>query len=264
MSARRKAWAFFRRDFLNDLSYRLSFVLEVLNIALTLGSFYFLSKLLGNRVSGGYAPFPFILIGMAVNGYMTTALYCFAQSIRGNQQMGVLKAVLATNLSPGAFVLLSSLYPLFRAALDALLYLAGGVLLGLSLERINIPSALVVFALSVAAFSSIGILSATFTLVLKRGDPFLWLFGGLSWLLGGVFYPLDVLPPVLRAASQWLPITHALAAMRMAVLEGATLTALAPQLQALAAFSLIGLPLGVGLFYSGLRWTRATGSLGHF
>jgi ABC-2 type transport system permease protein len=262
MSAR-KAWAFFQRDFRNDLSYRLSFILEVLNIALTLGSFYFLSTLLGEGVSGGYAPFAFILIGMAVNGYMNTSLYCFAQSIRGNQQMGVLKAVLATRLSPGGFIFFSSLYPLFRAALDALLYLAGGFLLGLSLDRINVVSALVVFLLSVMAFSSVGILSATFTLVLKRGDPLLWFFGGLSWLLGGVFYPLDVLPPPLRAAAQALPITHALSAMRMAVLEGASLAALLPQLQALSLFAVIGLPLSLALFHSGLKWTRTSGSLGH-
>ena len=31
--------------------------------------------------------------------------------------------------------------------------------------------------LSLLAFSSIGIMSATFTLVFKRGDPLLWLFG---------------------------------------------------------------------------------------
>ncbi|MBI2818961.1 MAG: ABC transporter permease [Acidobacteria bacterium] len=264
MPASLKAWAFFRRDFRNDISYRLSFIFEILNIVLTLASFYFLSKLLGERVSGRYAPFPFLLLGMAVNGYMTTALYCFSQSIRGNQQMGVLKAVLATPVSPLEFVWFSSLYPLFRAALDALVYLAGGVLLGLSLGQMNLVSALVLFVLSVLAFACIGILSATFTLLFKKGDPLLWAIGGLSWLLGGVFYPLEVLPPLLRQAAALLPITHSLTGMRMAILEGASLAMLAPQIAALGLFAAIGLPVSLLLFLSGMRWTRTSGSLGHF
>ena len=72
------------------------------------------------------------------------------------------------------------------------------------------------------------------------------------------------LPPLLRALAQWLPITHALAGMRRAVLEGASVGALAPQLQALALFAIIGLPLSIFLFYAGMKWTRTAGSLGHF
>ena len=264
MAASLKAWAFFRRDFRNDVSYRLSFILEIMNIILTLASFYFLSKLFGERVAGRYAPFPFLLLGMAVNGYMTTALYCFSQSIRGSQQMGVLKAVLATPVSPLGFVFYSSLYPLFRAAVDGAVYLAGGVALGLSLANMNLLSALVLFVLSVLAFASIGILSATFALVFKKGDPLLWVFGGLSWLLGGVFYPLEVLPPLLQQAAALLPITHALTGMRMAILEGASLSLLAPQIGALALFAALGLPLSLVLFQAGMRWTRTSGSLGHF
>ena len=65
--------------------------------------------------------------------------------------------------------------------------------------------------------------SAAFTLALKRGDPLLWLSGGLSWLLGGVFFPTDMLPGGLRQAALVLPITHALEALRATLLGDATL-----------------------------------------
>ncbi|OFV95340.1 MAG: hypothetical protein A3F68_12345 [Acidobacteria bacterium RIFCSPLOWO2_12_FULL_54_10] len=80
---------------------------------------------------------------------------------------------------------------------------------------------------------------------------------GVSWLLGGVFYPLEVLRPLL-------PITHALTGMRMAILEGAPLSLLAPQIGALALFAALGLPLSLWLFQAGMHWTRTSGSLGHF
>jgi ABC-2 type transport system permease protein len=135
---------------------------------------------------------------MAVNGYMSTSLACYANSIRGGHPLGTLKMVLATPTSPLQFIFLSSLYPIVRAVVDASLYLAAGSLLGLSTANANYPGVVLIFVFSELAFSSIGILSATFTLVFKRGDPLLWLFGGLSWLLGGVYYPIDILPRILR------------------------------------------------------------------
>jgi len=259
-----KAWAFFKRDLITDLSYKLSFAFQVVDILVSIGAFYFLARILGKGAYRGYEPFPFILVGMAVNGYMTTSLVCFAQAIRGNQPLGTLKMVLVTPTSPVAFVLFSSLYPFVRAALDAVFYLLAGTMFGLSLGRVNLLAVLLIFLLSVAAFSSIGILSATFTLVFKRGDPFLWLFGGLSWLLGGVFYTLEVLPRFLQHAGQLLPITHALVGMRAALLHNASILELLPQIGVLGLFALVGLPLSLLAFHLGVRWARITGTLSHF
>jgi ABC-2 type transport system permease protein len=259
-----KAWAFLKMGLLTDVSYKLSFAFHALDILLSILAFYFLARLLGETAPQGYASFPFILIGMAVNGYMTTSLACFAQGIRGDQLMGTLKATLATRTSPLALILLSSLYPLVRATVDAGLYLLGGLLFGLSLGGANVPAALLFFLVSLIAFSSIGIFSATFTVVFKRGDPLLWLFGSLSWLLGGVFYPLEVLPPFLQRIAQLLPITHALEGMRAALLSDSAVIELLPQIEALALFGLVGLPVSLIGFSLGVRWARVTGTLSHY
>jgi ABC-2 type transport system permease protein len=259
-----KAWAFFKRDLLVDLSYKLTFALDAVDIMVSIAAFYFLARLLGAAAFQRYEPFSFILIGLAVNGYMTTSMVCFAQAIKGNQPLGTLKAALATPTSPAAFVLLSSVYPFFRSAVEAGLYLLGGVLLGVPLARVNVPAVLAVFVLSVLAFSSIGILSATFTVVFKRGDPLLLLFGALSWALGGVFYPLNVLPRFLQHAAKLLPITHALEGMRAAMLGAASMADLLPQLAVLGLFGLVGLPLSLLGFCLGVRWAKVTGTLSHF
>ena len=154
MQAIWKAWVFLKLGLLTDISYKLSFAFQVVDILLGIAAFYFLARLLGERTPQGYASFPFILVGMAVNGYMTTSMVCFAQGIRGDQLMGTLKAMLATRTSPLALILLSSLYPLVRATVDAGLYLLGGMLFGLSLGQANIPAALLFFLISLIAFSS--------------------------------------------------------------------------------------------------------------
>ena len=214
-----KARAFFLRDLRMDLSYRISFLLEAANVLIMVGAFYFLSKLMGGQISGRYQPFPFLLLGLAVNSYLTTALYCFSQGVRGSQGPGVIKSVLGAPISEDEFLLYSSAYPVFRAAVDGMVYLGGGILLGLPVERMNLLAVLVLFILSVAAHAGIGIISAAFTLLFKRGDPVVWVMGGISWLLGGVFYPLEVLPQWMQHAAALLPLSHALRGTRAAVLE---------------------------------------------
>jgi ABC-2 type transport system permease protein len=172
--------------------------------------------------------------------------------------------VLSTPTSPLDFIFLTSLYPVARAAFDAGIYLFCGVLLGMPLSSANFPAAILVFLLSELAFGSIGILAATFTLVFKRGDPILWLFGGLSWLIGGVFYPVDVLPRILRIAAQLLPVTHALEGMRAALLRHASIHALLPQIEALGLFTLVSLPVSLAAFLWAIRWAKTTGTLSHF
>jgi ABC-2 type transport system permease protein len=258
-----KAWAFFKRDLLVDLSYKLSFALEGIHILVTIAAFFFLAGLLDARTLEGYDSFAFILIGLAVNAYMTTCLVCFTQVVRVSQLSGTLKAVLVTPTSPTQFLAFSSLYPLARATVDALVYGAGGLAFGLSIARVNPLPAMLVFVASVLAFSSIGMISAAFIVIFKRGDPLLWLFGSGSWLLGGVMYPTDVLPDWLQPLAEFLPITHALRGLRAALLADASLATVSSDLAVLTVFAAVGLPASVAIFEFGLRRARITGTLAH-
>ena len=263
MTALRKALAFLRRDLATDLSYKVSFTLEGVDIMIGIAAFFFFSRLLGDRPQG-YDPFAFLLVGIAVNGALSTSLACFADGIQSDQSAGTLKTMLVTPTSPQSPIVLSSLYPLARSSLDAFIYIIGGALFGLSFTGANLVGSLVVFVLSLLAFASLGVASAAFTLVLKRGDPLLWLSGALSWLLGGVFFPVDMLPDGLRQAAQVLPITHALEAIRATLLAGAGLADVVPHLAVLAGFAVIGLPLTMMLFATAVRWGKRTGTLGHY
>lgn len=258
-----KAWSFFKRDCRIDLSYRFSFALEAVHILLAIAAYYFLAAQLGANSLGGYPSFPFILVGLTVNAYMTTCFVCFAQEIRGGQLTGTLKAVLTTPTSPAEFLACSSAYPFARATLDVLLYAAGGLIFGSSFAAGNLAAAALLFAASILAFAGIGLMSATLTLLFKRGDPLLWLFGSGSWLLGGVLYPTSVLPGPLRGAAELLPITHALRGLRAALLANAAVADIVPQLVALLAFTVVALPLSLAAFHLALQRAKIAGTVGH-
>ena len=258
-----KAWVFFKRDLATDLSYRFSFALEAIHIVIAVAAFYFVATLLGEKKLDGYDSFPFILVGLTVNAYMTTCFVCFAQAIRGSQLTGTLKAVLTTSTSPTEFLVFSSGYPFVRATLDAIGYALGGLAFGLSLVHMNVIGTALIFVASILAFSSIGLISATFTLLFKRGDPLLWLFGSGSWLLGGVMYPNSVLPTALRGFAELLPITHALRGLRAVLLTGASVPDILPEVGALMLFAIVGLPVSLAAFEIGLQRAKIAGTLGH-
>ncbi len=97
----KKPLAFLHKDFINESSYKFSFVTQVFGIFIIALSFFFLSKLLGHTASpylksygGDY--FSFVLIGIALANYLQLSLRSFSTCIRNAQIMGTLEALLVT------------------------------------------------------------------------------------------------------------------------------------------------------------------------
>ena len=90
------------------------------------------------------------------------------------------------------------------------------------------------------------------------------IIGALSVFLSGVMYPVTVLPAWLRGAGVLLPLTHALAVLRGALLVGAGPGQLRSSLLALLVFASILAPVGVAVFAYALRRARIDGSLSHY
>lgn len=255
-----QARAFARRDFNTDLTYRLSFAIGVADAVFAVAAYYFLSGMIGSR-PGGYDAFAFILTGIVLNSAMSTALSCFAQAIREGQHAATLPLLVASPLGAGRLIALSSAYPVLRAAIEGMLFLGVGVALGLSLSSASPLGAAVVFTIAMAAFSSVGVLSAACIVVWKRGDPIPWLFGAASWLLGGVFYPVDQLPSWLQRLSRCLPMTYALDALRPALLGGLGFVDVLRRVLPLAACAAVLLPISLYAFTRAIDRARREGTL---
>ena len=86
----------------------------------------------------------------------------------------------------------------------------------------------------------------------------------LASLLGGVYYPITVLPDWLQLLSRLVPVTYALRAMRLALLQGAPFAELIPDILALAFFAVLFLPLSLVAFRYAVQRARVDGSLTHY
>jgi ABC-2 type transport system permease protein len=194
---------------------------------------------------------------------MNVGVNVIAGSVRGEQIGGTFELML---LSPTHLVVMLSSFPLWDyafATLTVLAYLSVGGALGMGFQHANLPVAMLSLVLSVASFTALGLSAASFTILLKSGNPLGWMIRVSSLLLSGVYYPVDVLPAGLRALAQVLPLTHALTLMRRSLLRGEGLATLWGELLVLLGLTLVLIVLGILACQVALFVARTDGSLSH-
>jgi ABC-2 type transport system permease protein len=278
MSETRKRWQrvlrqmaqFFHRDLLMARTYRIAFLFDLVSVLFGVASFYFLSRFVGSErlsrsLPAGTSYFSFAIIGLAFFDYLTVALNAFDSSLEEARQYRTLEALLVSEASLPVILAGSAIYPFVQTSLRTAVYLVWGVILfHLSLRRADWLGALLILLFSILAFMGLGIISASYQMLFKRGNPAKWLFLGLSALVGGMMYPVSVLPPALQWLARAIPVTYSLEGMRAALLNGAGLNRLWPQMTALAIFAVILLPISFLAFAWALRRTKINGTLTHF
>jgi len=261
--------AFLLRDFRESLTYKFSFVSSFVGILLSSATFYFVAKLVPSGTpslgpfGGDY--FSFAIVGVAFSSLLGMFQEGLPAVVRGAQVSGTLEALLVTPSSIPTVLFGSSLYSLLLQVFRTLLHL--GVALaffGMTFGRVNGPGVLSVSVLTVLCFLSVGILSASFILVYKTGSPFGWILGTVSGLLGGVVFPVALLPPWIRWVSSLLPVTYALDGMRKSLLASAGFAEVLPDIAALAVFNIILLPASLLAFRMAVRKAKKDGTLSHF
>jgi len=268
--ALRKLALLFRRDLAVARSYRAAFLIEIFQALFGSAGFYFLSRFvqspaLERSLPPGTTYFSFALVGIAFFDYLSVALSTFDTSLQEARRNGTLENLLVTQTSLPVILAGSSLYPFVLMSLRTAIYIGwGAVLFGFPLRGANWLGALLVLGASVLAFSGLGILSASYLLIFKRGNPVNWAILGLSSVAGGMMYPISVLPVWLRYVARLIPVTYSLEGMRAAILGHASMRELLPSLAGLLVFAAILLPVSFAIFSWALRRTKITGTLTHF
>lgn len=270
MLALRKVFAFFYKDLVNEASYRFAFVTQFFGMLFAALSFFFLSKLFGEAMVPSLAPyggdyFSFVLIGVAFASYLRVSMESFSNSIRNAQLLGTLEAMLLTQTEIPIIILSSSIYSYLMTSIRVIVFLGiGALFLGMKVGDGNFLGALILLILTVICFSSLGIISASFVMVLKKGDPLNWLFINVSWLLSGVYYPISILPDWAQKIARLLPLTYSLEGMRFALLKGYDTLHLLGYMLPLVGISILLLPVSILSFKFAINKARENGSLTHY
>jgi ABC-2 type transport system permease protein len=259
-----KIWAFLVRDFLSDLSYRFAFVLQLGGMFFAVAVFFYGSRMINPQTAGldGVEPFPWLLVGIAFQLYFSTALYSFAAKVRGEQVLGTLEAMLVSPTPTSVVIFSSTAWDFTWGGLRLVVYLVCAVFIfGVKLNVAS-PTALALgVALTLVSSAGIGMLSASFILYFKRGDPINFLLTMGTTFFGNVIFPSKLLPGPVQWVSEWLPMSWSLQVVRGALLRGATFGEMALPIGRLAVLTAVLVPLGLLGARVAIRKAKREGTL---
>jgi len=265
----REIWLFFWRDLSIARTYRTVFVLEAIEALFGAAMFYYVARFvdtpaLQNALPQGGSYFAFSLVGFIFLDYLNAALDTFDRGLEESRDTGTLEHLLITQTSLPVFVAGSAIYPFVATTLRIVIYVGwAAALFGFPLRAANWLAVLAVLLVALLAFSGLGILSASYLLIFKRGNPAKWFFLGVSSVAGGMLFPVSILPDWLQLVARLNPVTYALDAMRASLLGGANIGHLWRPLAVLLLFAAVLLPLSMSVFAWALRRTKITGTLTH-
>lgn len=265
-----KAYVFLKKGFVTATSYRLSFVLGLFSLFLSVAQMGFLAAFVANgqplpQLQGyGGSLLAYLMSGTVFMGFVSLALSSFQQTIRSEQQMGTLPYLLTSPSPMLSVLLLSSLWSLLWNLLTTAAVLGIATLVFDTTLTINVTALAATLLLTTLCLGGIGLVSAGIIVVTKQGDPISWMLTTVASFTSGVIFPVEVLPRWLQWVSQALPTTYALNALRKALLVGSGLGDLRADLMPLVWMALVTMPLGWLTFQWGYNRARERGSLADY
>jgi ABC-2 type transport system permease protein len=254
--------AVMRRDLHVYLSYRTRLLSQILTSLFSLTLFYSVSRLVHVTGFGSHnSYFGFVVVGISLIGVMYS---CFSipELVRQELIAGTFDRLLLSPFGAIRSVIAMTLFPmLYSFALSAVTLGLGCVIFGLSLHWATVPLAIPVLGLALLAFLPFGILFAALTVVVKQGNV------GTSWVIallsivGGLYFPVSLLPGWLQTIAKLQPFTAATDVLRHLLVNSSLGESPSGALLKLAGFAAVLLPTSLFLLSRAIRFGQRRGTI---
>ncbi|GAA1807028.1 ABC transporter permease [Luedemannella flava] len=204
-----------------------------------------------------------ILVGAAITAGLQDALTALTQRLQFAQERGTLETYLVEPVPWALIPMAMNIWRSLTGAMLACLMVFFGWLLGAPIRGENLPAALLILFLGIAACNAIGTLAASFLILFKRGEPVIMLYSLAAGVLGGTLFPISVLPDYVRWASYLVPHAYVISAERQLLMANPPHDALSPLMNGviLAVFVVVGFAIALYLFDRALNIARKWGIL---
>jgi ABC-2 type transport system permease protein len=251
------------RDYQIVNSYYRVWIFEILVGALSLVTYYFISKTFaGSNVAGLQgAPsyFDYAVVGVAITTVIAVAVASLGYQVREEQLMGTLEALTAQPVTSSELALgLAGYHFLFSIGRAAFYLAVAALVLGADFSQADWVGAAVGLIVTGIALTSLGIALGALVVVFKRVDAVGAVAAFGLGLLGGAFFPIEVLPGWLESIARVVPTRLAFDGVRAALYRG---EGWVDPILGLLAFGVLSLPVAVWLFGRTLAVSRRRGSL---
>jgi ABC-2 type transport system permease protein len=264
--AGRALLAILLRDYLVIRSYRGALTTDFAFGAVNVLIYYFISQTFEGAATSdlGGAPsyFDFAVVGLVVTMVVTAAATGLARRVREEQLTGTLELLAAQPIRTAELFAGLGALPFLLAGVRALIYLVlAALLLDLATSQASWIGLGAMLVAAGAAMSALGIIAGAVVLVVKRGEIILAALITAMGLVGGAFFPIEVLPSWLQPLGDVVPTRFAYDGLRAALFRGGGWE---DDALLLLAFASIFIPAGVWLGGRALEFTRRRGSLSQY
>jgi ABC-2 type transport system permease protein len=253
-----------RRDAILFVSYRAQFVAQFLTPLFSLVIFYYISKLFSSSVEspGGY--FGFVVIGLVIVQILTISLGVMPVTVRQELVSGTIERFLVSPHGPVNGIIGAMVFPMLNALFSGVLMLVFATLLfGLPLQAtaaLAIPVAL----LGTVAFMPFALFLVGLVMAFKQvSSASSFIVTGVA-IVGGLYFPIALLPDWIEWTSEVQPFTPATDLLRH-LLVGTSLQHPAEiELLKLVLFALILLPVSLYCLRRAIRYGQRTGTVAEY
>ncbi|MCL5677517.1 MAG: ABC transporter permease [Firmicutes bacterium] len=265
----RASYAFVERNFYlvrRYLGWEVVFLVYTMVNTLTIG-------LIGVDSTGGTGGQPasalanervlYLIIGALLWGFLSILFETVSEAVAWERWEGTIEYTFMAPIHRFTHLGGTCLFGIVYGVLRTVLVLVAVVFFfRLDLHQANLWAALAVLVLSSFSFMGMGLIAAVLPLMSpERGPQATHIVQALLLLVSGVYYGVSALPHWLQPLAALSPATYTLNAAREALLHGAGLAQVAPDLWRLVALGLVLIPMGLGAFAWGEHYALRTGKL---
>mgnify|MGYP000911693861 CR=1 FL=1 len=205
----------------------------------------------------------YLIIGALLWGFLSVVFHEVGESVSWERWEGTIEYTFMAPIHRLTHLGGMCLYAIGYGAVRTIIVLiAVALFFNLSLTGANLLAGLAVLAVSSLSFIGMGLMAAVLPLLSpEKGSQATHIIQGFILLISGVYYEIEALPAWLQPLSRFSPATYTLRAARAALLEGASLSKLGPEMLRLALIGILLIPVGLFIFSLGERYAMRTGKL---
>jgi len=204
-----------------------------------------------------------LLVGAVVWAYLGIIFEILTETVAWERWEGTIEYTFMAPLSRPIHLFGMGAFAIFYGVIRAvLLFGVVALFFSLDLAGANFAAALLVLLVASISFIGIGMMTAVLPLISpEKGTQLGFVAQGLLLVVSGVYYPVSVLPEWMQWLSVISPATYALDGIRDAIIDGAGVTDMWPNIWPLILIGMVSIPLGLEVFRRGERYAKKHGKL---
>ncbi len=255
--------AFVRADFVEEISYPMTFAFTMVRTVMPLFLSFFVGQLIRGAEEVGNDYLTFVSIGLGISAMLNGALAGFGTTLTAAFQRGTLETYLVEPIPWTFLPMAMNSFQLLLGIFQGSVILVAGALLGANYVLTDIPQLILLIVLGIIATNAIGILSASVLMLSLKSQPILAVYSLAATLLAGSAFSVSQLPPFLQFLSYLIPHTYVINGARSILMEdpGTFYISFRTAAIVLSLFSLVVFPIGLLLYRRSLEVARRMGVL---